>query len=84
MNIHKNERSGRKQHLPGSGLTPAGVPDAPAERPGPSPEQASSRSFVSPDHNSTIIAVVEMSRSSWHTSLQTFSELFPFPSHRRS
>src|SRR6202040_3386534 len=40
-------------------------PDAPAERPRPSPGQALSRSLVALDHNSTIIAVVELSQSSW-------------------
>ena len=40
-------------------------PDAPAERPRPSPGQALSRSLVALDHDSTIIAVVEMSQSSW-------------------
>src|SRR5215475_11521667 len=39
--------------------------DAPAERPRPSPGQALSRSLVALDHNSTIIAVVELSQSSW-------------------
>src|SRR5499433_1806124 len=39
--------------------------DAPAERPRPSPGQALSRSLVVLDHNSTIIAVVELSQSSW-------------------
>src|SRR5580692_3099852 len=40
-------------------------PDAPAERPRPSPGQALSRSLVALDQDSTIIAVVEMSQSSW-------------------
>src|SRR6266567_3467938 len=40
-------------------------PDAPAERPRPAPGQALSRSFVALDQNSTIIAVIEMSQSSW-------------------
>src|SRR5271168_4014317 len=40
-------------------------PDAPAERPRPSPGQALSRSLVALDQNSTIIAVIEMSQSSW-------------------
>src|SRR6266567_4459390 len=39
--------------------------DAPAERPRPSPGQALSRSLVALDQNSTIIAVIEMSHSSW-------------------
>src|SRR6201993_3634681 len=39
--------------------------DAPAERPRPAPGQALSRSLVALDKNSTIIAVVEMSQSSW-------------------
>src|SRR5947209_15380243 len=39
--------------------------DAPAERPRPSPGQALSRSVVVLDQNSTIIAVVELSQSSW-------------------
>jgi transposase len=39
--------------------------DAPAERPGLSPGQALSRSLVALDQNSTIIAVVELSHSSW-------------------
>src|ERR1700757_4889312 len=39
--------------------------DAPAERPRPSPGQALSRSLVPLDQDSTIIAVVEMSQSSW-------------------
>src|SRR5947209_9265885 len=39
--------------------------DAPAERPRPSPGQALSRSLVALDQDSTIIAVVEMSQSSW-------------------
>src|SRR6267154_2777699 len=40
-------------------------PDAPAERPRPTPGQALSRSLVALDQDSTIIAVVEMSQSSW-------------------
>src|ERR1700731_2412104 len=40
-------------------------PDAPAERPRPSLGQALSRSLVAVDQDSTIIAVVEMSQSSW-------------------
>src|SRR5882757_10326836 len=40
-------------------------PDAPAERPRPSPGQALSRSLVALDQDSTVIAVVEMSQSSW-------------------
>src|SRR5438046_1116141 len=40
-------------------------PDAPAERPRLSPGQALSRSLVALDQNSTIIAVVELSQSSW-------------------
>src|SRR4029077_18511146 len=40
-------------------------PDAPAERPRLSPGQALSRSLVALDQDSTIIAVVEMSQSSW-------------------
>ena len=40
-------------------------PDAPAERPRPSLGQALSRSLVALDQNSTIIAVVELSQSSW-------------------
>jgi transposase len=39
--------------------------DAPAERPRPAPGQALSRSLVTLDHNNTIIAVVELSQSSW-------------------
>jgi transposase len=39
--------------------------DAPAKRPRPSPGQALSRSLVALDQNSTIIAVIEMSQSSW-------------------
>src|SRR2546422_3347702 len=39
--------------------------DAPAERPRPAPGQALSRSLVTLDQNSTIIAVIEMSQSSW-------------------
>src|SRR3984893_2344044 len=39
--------------------------DAPAERPRPAPGQALSRSLVALDQNSTIIAVIEMSQSSW-------------------
>src|SRR5881396_3318589 len=39
--------------------------NAPAERPRPSPGQALSRSLVALDQNSTIIAVIEMSQSSW-------------------
>src|SRR5438876_1850737 len=39
--------------------------DAPAERPRPSPGQALSRSLVALDRNRTIIAVIEMSQSSW-------------------
>ena len=39
--------------------------DAPAERPQPSLGQALSRSLVALDQNSTIIAVIEMSQSSW-------------------
>src|SRR5690348_10557355 len=42
-----------------------GVPRCPAERPRPSPGQALSRSLVALDQNSTIIAVIEMSQSSW-------------------
>ena len=40
-------------------------PDAPAKRPRLSPGQALSRSLVALDQDSTIIAVVEMSQSSW-------------------
>ena len=40
-------------------------PDAPAERPRLSPGQALSRSLVALDQGSTIVAVVEMSQSSW-------------------
>src|SRR5438132_1399471 len=40
--------------------------DAPAERPRPAPGQALSRSLVALDQSSTIIAVIEMSQSSWH------------------
>src|SRR5271170_4676742 len=40
-------------------------PDAPAERPQPSLGQALRRSLVALDQDSTIIAVVEMSQSSW-------------------
>ena len=39
--------------------------DAPAERPRPTPGQDLSRSLVALDQNSTIIAVIEMSQSSW-------------------
>jgi transposase len=39
--------------------------DAPTERPRPAPGQALSRSLVALDQNSTIIAVVELSQSSW-------------------
>jgi len=39
--------------------------DAPAERPRPAPGQALSRSLVALDQNSTIVAVIEMSQSSW-------------------
>src|SRR5260370_26115022 len=39
--------------------------EAPAERPRVSPGQALSRSLVAIDQNSTIIAVIEMSQSSW-------------------
>src|SRR6266403_345718 len=39
--------------------------DAPAERPRPAPGRALSRSLVALDQNSTIIAVIEMSQSSW-------------------
>src|SRR6202163_190615 len=39
--------------------------DASAERPRPAPGQALSRSLVALDQNSTIIAVIEMSQSSW-------------------
>src|SRR5438309_7358704 len=39
--------------------------DAPAERPRPAPGQALSRSLVALDQNSTIIAVIELSQSSW-------------------
>src|SRR5436189_5879287 len=39
--------------------------NAPAERPRPAPGQALSRSLVALDQNSTIIAVIEMSQSSW-------------------
>src|SRR5580700_7056140 len=39
--------------------------DAPAERPRPTPGQALSRSLVALDQNGTIIAVVELSQSSW-------------------
>jgi hypothetical protein len=39
--------------------------DAPTERPRPAPGQALSRSVVALDQNSTIIAVIEMSQSSW-------------------
>src|SRR5438132_5845410 len=39
--------------------------DAPAERPRPAPGQALSRSLVALDQNTTIIAVVELSQSSW-------------------
>jgi transposase len=39
--------------------------DAPAERPRPAPGQALSRSLVASDQNSTIVAVIEMSQSSW-------------------
>src|SRR5258708_20065052 len=43
---------------------PMECPDAPAERPRPTPRQALSRSLVALDQDSTIIAVVEMSQSS--------------------
>src|SRR5438105_15471552 len=39
--------------------------DAPTERPRPAPGQALSRSLVAVDQNSTIIAVIEMSQSTW-------------------
>src|SRR6266487_6916662 len=39
--------------------------NTPAERPRPAPGQALSRSLVALDQNSTIIAVIEMSQSSW-------------------
>ena len=39
--------------------------NAPAERPRPSPGQALSWSLVALDQNSTIIAVIELSQSSW-------------------
>src|SRR5258708_24969891 len=39
--------------------------DAPAERPRPSPGQALSRSLVALDQNGPIIALVELSQSSW-------------------
>src|SRR5213595_926447 len=39
--------------------------NAPAERPRPAPGQALSRSLVALDQNSTIIAVIEVSQSSW-------------------
>ncbi len=39
--------------------------DVPAERPRPAPGQALSRSLVALDQNSTIIAVIELSQSSW-------------------
>src|SRR6266446_6407138 len=39
--------------------------DAPAERPRPAPGQALSRSVFALDQNSTIIAVIGMSQSSW-------------------
>jgi hypothetical protein len=39
--------------------------EAPAERPRPAPGQALSRSLVAMDQTSTIIAVVELSQSSW-------------------
>src|SRR5437762_5216354 len=39
--------------------------DAPAKRPRPAPGQALSRSLVALDQNSTIIAVVELSQSTW-------------------
>jgi Reverse transcriptase (RNA-dependent DNA polymerase) len=44
---------------------PMECPDAPAERPRPAPGQALSRSLVALDQDSTIIAVVELSQSSW-------------------
>ena len=57
---------GRAARMATSSLhTTDGVPDAPAERPRPSPGQALSRSLVALDHNSTMIAVVELSQSSW-------------------
>src|SRR3981189_125664 len=40
-------------------------PDVPAERPRPAPGQALSRSLVALDQDSTVIAGVEMSQSSW-------------------
>src|SRR5438067_10647749 len=39
--------------------------DVPAERPRPAPGQALSRSLVALDQNSRIVAVIEMSQSSW-------------------
>src|ERR1700737_3171300 len=39
--------------------------DAPTERPRPAPGQALSRSVIALDQSSTIIAVIEMSQSSW-------------------
>src|SRR6476620_7630008 len=39
--------------------------DAPAERPRPAPGQALSRSLVALDQYSPIVAVIEMSQSSW-------------------
>src|SRR6202035_1307589 len=46
-------------------INPMECRDAPAERPRPAPGQALSRSLVALDQNSTIIAVIEMSQSSW-------------------
>ena len=40
-------------------------PDAPGERPRPAPGQALTRSLAARDQDGTIIAVVEMSQSSW-------------------
>src|SRR6266446_942451 len=57
-------RAARKWHLRRC-IKSMECPDAPAERPRPAPGQALSRSLVALDQNSTIIAVVEMSQSSW-------------------
>src|SRR6202011_4399008 len=50
---------------PSSLRQPMECRDAPAERPRPAPGQALSRSLVALDQNSTIIAVVDLSQSSW-------------------
>src|SRR6266853_5113154 len=57
--------AGGEEMAPSSLRQPMECPDAPAKRPPPAPGQALSRSLVSLDQDSTIIAVVEMSQSSW-------------------